>query len=148
MTNRSKTKGSGAERAVVEHLRAHGFPHAERRIAGSTKDRGDIAGVPGVVIEVKNCERTALGAGVDEAELEQANDGAAYGVVWHKRRGRSEAGGWYATLPASQLVRLLRQAGYGEPEDASERPLVVQAASDVSEAHRGAEAVSVDRAVL
>lgn len=115
MTNRSKAKGSDAERAVVEHLRAHGFPHAERRLAGATKDRGDIAGVPGVVIEVKNCERTELGAWVDEAVLEQANDGADYGLVWHKRRGRGDAGAWYATLPAAQLVRLLRQAGYGTP---------------------------------
>jgi hypothetical protein len=115
VTSRSKAKGSGAERAVVEHLRANGFPHAERRLAGSAKDRGDIAGVPSVVIEVKNCERTALGAWVDEAVLEQANDGADYGVVWHKRRGRGDAGQWYATMPAAQLVRLLRAAGYGEP---------------------------------
>jgi len=113
--SRSKAKGHAAERAVVDHLRANGFPLAERRLAGSTKDRGDIAGVPAVVIEVKNCERTELGAWVDEAILEQANDGADYGVVWHKRRGRAEAGLWYATLPAAQLVRLLRQAGYGEP---------------------------------
>lgn len=115
MTSRSKAKGSSAERAVVEHLRANGFPYAERRLAGSTKDRGDIAGVPAVVIEVKACERTELGAWVDEAVLEQANDGADYGVVLHKRRGRGNAADWYATLPAGQLVRLLRQAGYGDP---------------------------------
>lgn len=115
MTNRSKIKGSAAERAVVEHLRANGFPHAERRLAGSTKDRGDIAGVPAVVIEVKNCERTDLAGWVDEAVIEQANDGADYGIVWHKRRGRGDAGQWYATMSAGQLVQLLRQAGYGQP---------------------------------
>jgi hypothetical protein len=115
MTNPQKAKGSGAERAVVEFLRANGFPHAERRLAGSSKDRGDIAGVPAVVIEVKNCERTNLAAWLAEAALEQANDRADYGVVWHKRRGRSDAGQWYATLPAAQLVQLLRAAGYGQP---------------------------------
>lgn len=73
-----------------------------------------------MVIEVKNCERTALGAWVDEAVLEQANDGADYGVVWHKRRGRGDAGQWYATMPAAQLVRLLRSAGYGSPLIATE----------------------------
>jgi hypothetical protein len=117
MSNPQKAKGSGAERGVVEYLRAHGFPHAERRLAGSAKDRGDIAGVPGVVIEVKNCERTDLGAWIAEAAVEQANDGAAYGLVWHKRRGRSDAGQWYATLPAAQLVQLLREAGYGSPPE-------------------------------
>lgn len=120
MSNPNKAKGSGAERAVVEHLRANGFPHAERRLAGSSKDRGDIAGVPAVVIEVKNCERTNLAGWLAEAELEQANDGADYGIVWHKRRGRADAGHWYATMPAAQLVRLLRQAGYGQPLDEAE----------------------------
>ncbi len=141
MTSRSKAKGSSAERAVVEHLRTHGFPHAERRLAGATTDRGDIAGVPGVVIEVKNCERTELGAWVDEAVLEQANDGADYGLVWHKRRGRADAGAWYATLPAGQLVRLLRQAGYGTPLGDERRPTVVPALSNFPELQIGVEAV-------
>lgn len=109
----SKRKGSLAERAVVDFLRANGFPHAERRLAGDVKDRGDIAGAPGVVFEVKNCAEMRLAAWVDEALAEQANDGADYGVVLHKRRGRPAAGDWYATLPVAQLVRLLRQAGYG-----------------------------------
>lgn len=115
MANPQKAKGSGAERGVVEYLRAHGFPHAERRLAGSSKDRGDIAGVPGVVIEVKNCERTNLAGWLAEAAVEQANDRADYGVVLHKRRGKSDVAQWYVTLPAGQFVHLLRQAGYGNP---------------------------------
>jgi hypothetical protein len=113
MANPQKRKGSGAERAVVEFLRAHGFPHAERRLAGSSKDRGDIAGVPGVVLEVKCCERTQLAGWVDEAAIERANDGAALGVVWHKRRGLANAGAWYVTMTGAEFVALLRQAGYG-----------------------------------
>jgi hypothetical protein len=111
----SKTKGSAAERAVVAYLRDAGFPHAERRLAGSVKDRGDVAGIPGVVLEVKSAARTELGAWVDEALLEQANDGADYGVVVHKRRGKGGAADWYATCTFDQLARLLRQAGYGTP---------------------------------
>lgn len=136
--SRSKAKGSSAERAVVDYLRANGFPHAERRLAGATKDRGDIAGVPAVVIEVKNCERTALGEWVDEAVLEQANDSADYGLVWHKRRGHTDAGRWYATLPAAEIVRLLRQAGYGSPLESplsgSGGPLVLPDGSNAPEA--------------
>lgn len=115
MTSASKSKGSGAERDVVSYLREHGFPHAERRLAGHSQDRGDIAGMPGVVVEVKNHVQMNLAGWVDEAVLEQANDGADYGLVWHKRRGHTDAGQWYATLPAAQLVRLLRAAGYGSP---------------------------------
>lgn len=111
----SKAKGSAAERSVVTFLRDNGFPYAERRLAGAAEDRGDIAGIPGVVVEVKNHARTELGAWVDEAIVEQANDGADYGVVVHKRRGKGDAAEWYATLTVAQLARLLVQAGYGVP---------------------------------
>lgn len=108
-----KAKGSAAERAVVAYLRDQGFPHAERRLAGAAHDRGDIAGVPGVVLEVKAAARTELAAWVDEALVERDNDGADYGIVVHKRRGKGGAADWYATCSFDQLVRLLRQAGYG-----------------------------------
>ena len=113
MTNPNKTKGSSAERAVVEHLRATGWPHAERRLAGSSKDRGDVAGVPGVVIEVKNCARQDLAGWLAEAETERANDRADYGVVWHKRRGRGNAADWFVTMDGATFTRLLAAAGYG-----------------------------------
>lgn len=113
----SKRKGSAAERDLVTFLRNAGFPHAERRLAGSAQDRGDIAGVPGVVWEVKNHAALNLAGWVDEATLEQASDGADYGIVVHKRRGKGNAGDWYATLPVAQVARLLRQAGYGTPLD-------------------------------
>ncbi len=113
MTNPNKTKGSSAERAVVDHLRAHGWPHAERRLAGATKDRGDIAGVPGVVIEVKNCTRTELAAWLAEAETERANDGADFAAVWPKRRGTANAADWFVTMSGSTFTALLAAAGYG-----------------------------------
>jgi len=53
MSNPRKAKGSSAERDVVNWLKKW-FPYAERRIAGAHLDKGDIAGVNGVVIEVKN----------------------------------------------------------------------------------------------
>jgi hypothetical protein len=113
----AKRKGSGAERDLVTFLRTAGFPHAERRLAGSAQDRGDIAGIPGVVVEVKNHAALSLAGWVDEAVAEQANDGADYGLVVHKRRGKGSAGDWYVTLPVAQMARLLRQAGYGTPLD-------------------------------
>ena len=113
----SKAKGSTAERDVVDFLRDNGFPYAERRLAGSSKDRGDVAGVPGVVLEVKNQAQQTLAAWVDEALLEQANDGADFGVVVHKRRGKGNAGEWYATFTLAQFARLLVQAGYGTAKE-------------------------------
>lgn len=106
----NKAKGSAWERAIVEHLRNAGWPYAERRIAGAAKDRGDIAGVVGVVIEAKNTARLTLAEWLDEADLERANDNAWLGVVWHKRRGKASAADGYVTMTGAQFTALLARA--------------------------------------
>lgn len=110
MTSRNKAKGSAFERAIVDHLRAAGWPYAERRLAGSAKDRGDIAGVVGVVIEAKSQARLTLAEWVDEAETERVNDNAWLGVVWHKKIGKASAGDGYVTMTGHQFTALLARA--------------------------------------
>lgn len=110
MTSKNKAKGSAWERAIVEHLRAAGWPFAERRLAGSRKDRGDIAGVVGVVIEAKNTASRNLAGWVDETEVERQNDGAWLGVVWHKRTGKGSAADGYVTMTGAQFTELLAKA--------------------------------------
>ncbi|GGV80419.1 hypothetical protein [Streptomyces thermoviolaceus] len=116
MTNRNKTKGSAWERAIVEALRAAGWPYAERRLAGSTKDRGDIAGLPGIVIEAKNTASRNLAQWIDETEAERVNDGAWLGVVWHKRTGRASAADGYVTMTGAQFLVLLGEALDVQPQ--------------------------------
>lgn len=106
----ARQKGTRAETAVVDYLRTVGFPQAERRALGGNKDRGDIAGVVSTVLEVKDCKTTDLAGWVRELEAEIANDGARYGAVVHKRRGKGSPGDWYATMPVSRLVTLLLDA--------------------------------------
>jgi hypothetical protein len=110
VTNRNKAKGSAWERAIVEHLKAEGWPFAERRLAGSNKDRGDIAGVVGVVIEAKNTATRKLPEWIDETEVERVNDGAWLGVVWHKRVGKASAAEGYVTMTGAQFTALLARA--------------------------------------
>lgn len=117
MVNKPKIKGTRAESAVVAYLRAHGFPGAERRALSGSQDRGDVSGVLGHVLEVKNCAQMSLGAWVDEAEVERANDGAEIGVCVHHRRGKGDAGEWFVTQPLAQWVAERRRFGYGEPID-------------------------------
>lgn len=126
--SRSKDKGSAWERAIVEFLRSIAWPAAERRLAGSTKDRGDIAGVPGVVIEAKNCSRMELATWVAEAEVERVHDGAWLGVVWHKRRGKAAAADGYVTMTGRQFARLLAMAG-GVPAPAAVAGTEVESAA-------------------
>lgn len=103
----AKSRGTRAETAVVHTLRAEGFVHAERRALNGNQDRCDIAGIPGLVIEVKNQARLALSEWVAEMETGRDRDGARYGAVWHKRRGRADPRDWYVTMTGRDFLRLL-----------------------------------------
>lgn len=106
----AKAKGTRWESDIVRALREAGFVQAERRAGNGTHDRGDIAGVPGLVIEAKNCARTELAEWVDEADCEARNDGARYGVVWHHRRGKAAPEDGYVTMSGATFLRLLADA--------------------------------------
>ena len=103
----SKQKGTAAETAVVAYLKEHGFPYAERRALAGINDKGDVSGVPGVVVEIKNCKRLELAAWIDELVAEMRNAAAPIGAVVHKRKGTTKVGEWYATMPVAVLVALL-----------------------------------------
>lgn len=112
MSSASKQKGSAHERAVVEYLKANGWKHAERRLAGDKNDRGDIAGVPGIVLECKNEKRIDLAQYMRELEVEVANDKADAGAAIVKKRGTTDVADYYAVMPVYMLVHLLKKAGY------------------------------------
>ena len=110
--NKSKIKGTSAETAVVKWLIGKGRKHVERRSLNGSNDRGDIAGLPGVVIEVKNHARMTLSEWLEELEVEMHNDKADTGVVLHKKKGTTDVGKWYATMPADVWFKLVEEAGY------------------------------------
>jgi Holliday junction resolvase len=109
--NRSKRKGTAGESAVVAWLRDQGWLAAERRALTGAADQGDIAGLPGVVIEVKNTAKVDLAGWLAELEAEISNAKADTGFVIAKRRGSTDVGQWYAILPAGRLAALLKDAG-------------------------------------
>lgn len=118
MANPSKRKGSAFERDVVDYLKVNGFPWAERRALEGVNDRGDVAGIPGVVLEVKACKQIDLAGFMGEAEREAANAGVSIFAVIAKRRMKptSEA---YAVMPLRLLVELLRDAEWAPHVDAA-----------------------------
>ena len=115
MSSASKAKGSQAERDVVKYLKQW-FPYVDRRLAGATLDKGDISGIPGVTIEIKNHAKMDLAGWIEELLAEMANDGAWTGVVWHKRKGRGSPGDWYCTMPGYVYIELLRKAIDGQAQ--------------------------------
>jgi hypothetical protein len=110
--SRSKAKGASWESRIVAALRDAGFVHAERRTLNGSRDLGDITGIPGLVIEAKNCAKTELATWIDETERERDNAGAEFGVVWHHRRGRAAAEDGFVTMSGSTFLALLH-AAYG-----------------------------------
>lgn len=108
----AKQRGTAAETAVVRYLQRNGWPHAERRTLSGANDKGDIAGVIGVCLEVKATKAIDLAGFVDEAEVERINAEAAVGAAWIKRRGKGSPAEWYVAMTGEQFVNLLREAGY------------------------------------
>lgn len=108
----SRRKGTAWESAIVDYLTANGATQTERRALCGNSDRGDIAGIPGLVIEAKNEKRIDLAGYVTEAEAERTNDGARIGLAWVKRRGKTSPGEAYVVMTGANLVRLLVDAGY------------------------------------
>ena len=106
MANPSKAKGTAFETAVVDYLRSHGQPHAERRALSGGKDKGDVTGVPGAMIECKNEKTVTLGAYADEVKVQTANAGASLGVAVVKRRNRGP-GDAYVLMSLSQFVEMI-----------------------------------------
>lgn len=104
--SRARAKGTRAETAVVDYLRQW-FPAVERRAVRGARDAGDIAGLPDVVLEVKDCTTMKMGEWMNELEGEKANAGARLGAVWHKRRGKGSPGAWYVTLSGEDFAKLL-----------------------------------------
>jgi hypothetical protein len=108
--NKPKRKGTAAESAVVAYLNQNGFRYAERLALQGGKDRGDITGIPGIVVEVKAEQQYALSGWLSELEVEIENAKADHGFVAAKPRmvGVTRTGDWYAITTAVGFEQILR----------------------------------------
>lgn len=110
----SNAKGTRYESVLAQFLQENGFPYAERRAKKGVHDTGDMAGIPGIVLEAKSHKSLSLPQWLDEARVEQERDKADYGIVVARRRNHW-IGKSYFAMDLIQGLHLLRQAGYGEP---------------------------------
>ena len=104
MTTPAKRKGDQGERDIIDLFQQAGFLQAQRARAGAELDRGDVAGVPDLTVEVKTWTDFGLSVakGLADLEREQRNNRTRWGVVFAKRRMK----GWVAVMPAEQFVAL------------------------------------------
>ena len=106
--NPQKTKGDGFERVIVGAIEAVGLS-AWRTRAGWTDDRGDIAGLDGVVVECKNHSRLDLGGWIKELAREVSNAGARRGVVIFKRKGTADPEDQYVLMTVRDWLAMEKQ---------------------------------------
>jgi Holliday junction resolvase len=108
----SKAKGTRAEREVVNYLQ-NWWPAAERRALSGNKDKGDVAGIPGLVVEVKAAVQQRLAEWEHETLIEAANaDAKAFVLV--VKRPHKHVSRWDAYMPASQAVGLGHSIALGK----------------------------------
>lgn len=108
--SKQRAKGTAAETAVVNYLKANGFPDADRSPLRGTLDKGDVTGIKSVVIEIKNHKVYAIPAWIRELEVEISNAQARTGFVVVKPNGvgASRVGDWWAVMPLWRMAELLR----------------------------------------
>lgn len=105
----ARAKGTRWESAIVTYLNEQGFVMAERRALAGALDKGDITGIPGVVIEAKNTKTIPLAQFLDEAHAEARNANADVGVAWIKRRGRGSPADGYVLMDGETFIELLTE---------------------------------------
>lgn len=113
MANRNGRVGTAWETKIVDELKENGWSYAERRRLQGRFDRGDIAGIPGVVIEAKAAKKFELAGWLKEAHEERDNDKADLGFVWFKRPGKGSAADGFVLMDGRTVMQLLTAAGYG-----------------------------------
>lgn len=112
--SKARAKGTHGENGVVGYLKENGFPHAERRALAGINDKGDVAGIPNIVIEVKNHATYKFPQWLRETRVEAENASADFGVLVVKPNGVgiSNAGKWWAVMTLEDMAKLLKKAGY------------------------------------
>jgi hypothetical protein len=86
LSNHAGRIGSEWEQRCVNYMAKNGFPYAERRVKNGPKDRGDLAGVPGVMLEFKAERAYDLAGYMNEVAVEKTNAHAQVGAAVVKRR--------------------------------------------------------------
>ena len=109
----AKGRGTAFETLIVRYLQSKGWIHAERRALHGNLDKGDITGTGPLVWECKNHKTLDMSGWLRETEQERQNANATHGILVVKRRSYGEPGDQYAVMRLSDMVELLKEAGYG-----------------------------------
>jgi hypothetical protein len=111
-----KRRGAASQSIVASYLVANGFPYATD--AGAGRNGVDILGTAGLSWEVKARRGFSPLAWIRQAA---GSPGLPLVVLRPDGMGPASIADWPVTLRLSDVVSLLRAAGYGDPEVGDER---------------------------
>lgn len=119
MANPSGRKGYAGEAPVLQYLQDRGFYRTYRRRSQGTQDQGDIGGIDGLALEIKNHGVYKLAEWIKEMVKEKATAGARSAALIIKPRniGASKVEKWWVVLELGDYVTLLKDAGYGPVDE-------------------------------
>lgn len=120
MSQHRKARGMRTQLLVADYLKDHGWPHATS--AGAGRAGVDVLNTPDIAVEVK--ARTDLSPLAWVRQAEKEADGRLPFAVFRPNGMGEHPGQFLAMLRLSDLVKLLQEAGYGDP-DAANGPLNV-----------------------
>jgi hypothetical protein len=111
--SKAKQKGTLAETAVADYLKQT-FPAVERRTLSGANDKGDIAGVPNCVVEVKNQRTYKIHEWMKETETERINAEADLAILVIKPNGVgvSKVNQWWAVVSLETITKLIEDSDF------------------------------------
>jgi hypothetical protein len=104
----SKSKGYRGEAEFVEDAQAHGYKAQRNGNIHGQADQGDIAGVPGWVVQVKNVAVAQIPAFLKAAKEQAANAGVRFYCVALKLRGKHMRDG-AILMPVAQWWDIVKE---------------------------------------
>lgn len=122
MSSAAARKGNQeGEIPVEQNFIARGFHRVYRLGKQGRVDKGDLGGIDGVCIEIKNWGTYHFGPWMNELATEKANAVAKIGALIVKPRGigKTRVDQWWVMMTVADFQRLLVEAGYG-PYEAQE----------------------------
>ena len=110
-----KQRGYDSQRIVADYLKSNGWPYAEP--VGAGRPGSDVTGIVGIDIEVKARRDLDLTGTMRQIQARQGDNGIGLAVIRPDGYGPARIDEWPAVMPLRVMVRLLKEAGYGNGEE-------------------------------
>ena len=111
MSQSRKHRGYATQRIVADYLREQGWEHALP--VGAGRDGSDVTGIDGLDIEIKARTNLDLSGLMRQLSERKKSTGLGVGVLRLNGQGEKSVEQFVAVLTLSDLVYLLKAAGYG-----------------------------------